>query len=62
MERYIVKADGKIVGKFMSEKQANKFCWEYLSECWEQDIPFAPNMKIEVEVLEGEVQRKCQNF
>lgn len=55
MKRYIVKANGKVIGKFISKKQASKFYWHYLYECVNQDNSFVPKMEIEVEMLESEV-------
>lgn len=57
MKRWVVKADGIIIGHAMSEKRALDMKFKYEYECINQDVPHSPKMEIITEEInEGDCQ------
>lgn len=51
MKRYVIIADGKVIGHAFTKKKAMEIAFEYEYECIYQDDSFYPIMEIKTEDL-----------
>jgi len=52
--RWVIKADGKVVGYEYSLKKANRFAGDYAEKVHWQDDPWFPKMTVEKETISDE--------
>lgn len=50
--RYVVKADGEKVDWSWNEEKAWEKAYRYAEPCWDQDIPYYPEMEVVSEPIE----------
>ena len=52
LTRWVVSADGQVIGHAETEQKARIMAGNYTEGCWNQDEPYYPKMKIKMEILE----------
>ncbi|MBR2245774.1 MAG: hypothetical protein IJ880_01890 [Bacilli bacterium] len=52
MTRYIIKANGEMIGHAETKEKAWKIAHKYEYECANQDEPVTPVMKVEKQTIE----------